>query len=130
MSYTPPTAAEFKARFPEFIDVPDAQIDVLLMEAGLMVDNSWSSQDDFTMGRLYLAAHLLSEQQEAGSGEEGGGGMVGDVASESFGPLSITYNRGGSSSSSSDFVSTYSTTFYGRRFLALLRVNKPAIVAI
>lgn len=131
MAYAPPTPHDFKARFPEFSDTPDAQIQALLDEAGLMVDESWLSQANYTAGMLYLTAHLLTEQQDAGAGEEGGGGgVVGDVASESFGPLSVSYNRGGSSTATSDFASTYNTTFYGRRFLALLRVNKPAIVAI
>lgn len=129
MPYTLPTAAQFKARFPAFADdYQDSYVDLVLLEASASVDQSWV-EADYQPAIMYLAAHLIATDasgasSEGGEIDEGGEG----IASESFGPLSVSYFREGSSASKS--TSGYEATEYGRRFLALLKRNKPAIVAI
>lgn len=60
MAYLVPTAADLKARFPGFAAVDDAVVTAAIDEAALLVDNSWSSQATFTLGRMLVAAHILT----------------------------------------------------------------------
>lgn len=129
MAYTAPTAADFKARFPVFAGLSDAFVDLLLGEAKLAVDDTWLSQGDYTTGVLYLAAHLAATDKSQATDEGDAGGSGGDIASESWGPMSVSYTKD-ASSTGDNTASQYSTTEYGRRFLSLLRKNKPAIVAV
>lgn len=130
MPYDLPTVDQFKARFPIFEDVDDAQIEAMMAETKTSIDDSWI-EDDYQPAVMYLVAHLLATDN-SGAGEDVviGSSGAGGIASESFGGgLSVSYDKGQStgSLSSSD---RYGTTEYGRRFLALLRSNKPAIVVI
>lgn len=129
MAYTLVTATDFKTRFPVFEDEDDARISALLLEAGMQVDDTWVSQEDYTAGVMYLTAHLLvTERATLEEGADSGSGD-GEISSESFGPLSVSY-KASSGNVANDFVSEYSTTSYGKRWLRLVARNKPGIVAV
>jgi hypothetical protein len=127
--YTTPTYEEFITRFPIFEDKEKPTVEALLAEAATQIDNSWV-ETDYQSAIMYLTAHLLATDN-SGEGEEVeiGGANNGVIASESFGPMSVGYATGGASGSLSS-SDQYGSTVYGRRFLALLRKNKPAIVAV
>lgn len=128
MAYTPPTRADFRARFPIFNDVEDAIVDACLAEATATVDESWR-EADYAPAILYLTAHLVATDN---SGEEeaveiGSGG--GAIASESFGGMSISYDSGSTANDAAS-KSQWGSTEYGRRFYNMLKRNKPPVVVI
>jgi len=52
------TAAQFRTRFPEFDETPDAAVDLALTDASLEVnDDVWSTLTD--KGVAYIAAHMI-----------------------------------------------------------------------
>lgn len=125
--YDIPTTDEFFTRFPIFEDADEDTIAAFIQEASGHVDTGWRDVD-YKPAIMYLAAHLYAtDNSEAGSEVEIGPSQ-GAVASESFGPMSVSYasNNSGSLSSSEEF----GTTSYGRRFLALLRLNQPPVVVV
>jgi hypothetical protein len=129
MPYTTPTVDQFRTRFPIFDDREDELITMLLDEASGHVGLDWR-ESDYQPAILYLAAHLLATDNSAEGEDVEFGGAGGDqVASESFGGMSISYktNSGGGSLSSNE---RFGSTEYGRRYLTLLRNNVPGIMAI
>src|SRR5262245_13292856 len=70
--WTPPTVEQFKLRFPEFANVPDATVQMILDEATAEVGPTWIPSLR-TSGVLYLTAHLLASQGLGVSGAGGGG---------------------------------------------------------
>jgi len=130
MSYDLPSVDQFKERFPIFQDRDDTLIQAIMNETKSSIDDSWI-EADYQPAVMYLTAHLLATDNSDEGGEvEVGSAGAGGVASESFGGgLSVSYDKGRSSGSLSS-SDRYGTTEYGRRFLALLRSNKPAIVVV
>lgn len=59
MPRTLPTATEFKARFPVFNSVLDANVTTALLEASRMVSESWE-EADYDLGAMLYAAHILT----------------------------------------------------------------------
>ena len=57
-----PTVAEFRARFPEFNDVPNTQVQQAIDDASCWVDTSWlaTACADCTTAMAFLAAHYLA----------------------------------------------------------------------
>jgi hypothetical protein len=129
VAYTPVTVDDFTARFPNLADTDEVVIQACLDEAARSVDDSWLSQTDYTGGLLYLAAHLVATDNstEGTSVTIGAGG--GGVASESFGGMSISYDKSAGVNDAAS-KSQWGSTEYGRRFYRLLKLNKPAIVSI
>lgn len=128
MAYDAPTYDEFIARFPIFEDREKPQVEACILEATNTIDTSWR-EVDYKPAIMYLAAHLLATDN-AGAGEAVDfGGASGSIASESFGGMSISYDK---SKSASDAAanSQWGSTEYGRRFYRLLKANKPAIVSV
>jgi hypothetical protein len=109
MAYVAPTADEFLTRFPEFEGQDDA-IDNALIEAGRAVDTNWT-EGDYKPAIMYYAAHLLTASEIASSGKE--------IASESIGPLSVSYFKSGENSDG-----WITTSGYGQMYLRLLRLNR------
>lgn len=123
MPYTEPTVDDFKTRFPE-IDAEDDQIQIAIDDAADMVDETWLEKD-FQKAILFLAAHYvtINAPEEAGA--------IGDeqsIASESFGPISVSYQKTEAGASSPG--TTFGTTGYGRRYLELLKLNFPGILVV
>lgn len=132
--FRPVTLDDFRKRFPIFEETEDDTISALIEEATGQIDTSWRSAD-YRPAIMYLTAHLTATDNSADTDavEIGAAGSSGAIASESFGGMSISYASGGGASSQSGSLSSndqYGTTEYGRRYLALLRKNVPAVLAI
>jgi hypothetical protein len=131
VAYVQPTAADLKARFPEFAPVADATVTALLDEATARVGESWVERDR-RIAQLYLAAHLLASEGEPHRTTGGLGASVvttgvvkrrrvGDVETEFAG---ATGGAGGGTAGS------LATTVYGQRYLELQRLNFPAVAVV
>lgn len=64
MPYSTPSAAQFRARFPEFT-ASDPDIDAVIAAAMLWVDVGQWDEGDYQPAILYLAAHYLKLSQDA-----------------------------------------------------------------
>lgn len=129
MPYVVPTVDQFLTRFPIFSDEDEDRIAMVIAEASRMIDQTWR-EADYQPAILYLAAHLLATDN-SGEGEsvEIGAAGAGRIQSESWPGMSVTYGAGNMQGSLSK-NEAFGSTEYGRRFLSLLRLNKPAIVVI
>lgn len=121
----PPTAADLAARFPAFAAVPSSALDTALGEAQARVDGRWIDGDR-AIGVMLLAAHTLTLDGYGGGAEAAlaaaGAQDVRLLRSEAL-TLARDVPVAGRGSGSG-----LETTSYGRRFLALLRVNQPAVL--
>lgn len=134
MSWTPPSVADIKTRFPEFESVADATMQMILDEAIQTVGVNWIEKDR-TPAVLYLVAHLMAAQGfSGGSGSSGGGAAVtGAIKKRKVGDVEIEFAGVSASSGSSSANSTtngYLSTFYGQKYWELLRRNFPAIAVV
>jgi len=114
MPYTTPTASELKTRHPAFIDSDSDYVDAVIADANRFVDDSWFI-DDYQPAIMFLAAHMLICEGALN------GSVKGVITSEAMGDASASYDN------SQPSVSDYHSTSYGRRFVALLRVNQPGV---
>lgn len=117
MAFTEPAAADLKARFAEFAAIADATVDIALADAALQVDDSWNSQEDFTLGRLLYAAHVLTLDGNAPSGSTSG--LAGYTTIRSG---QLTLQRGGSADAAP--AGSIGATTYGVRFTDLQNRNR------
>jgi hypothetical protein len=131
MAYVAPTAADLKARFPEFTSVSDTLVGLILAEASAQVGETWLERDR-KPATLYLAAHMLAMEGEPGRSAGGtGGGTSGPVRRRKVGDVETEFAGFGSSGGAVDGnMSNYSLTAYGLRFLDLLRKNFPAVAVV
>lgn len=122
MSATP-AAADLVARFPTFAAVPTASIASALGEAAIRVDTTWTA-GDYPMGVMLYAAHLMT-MDGLGTGAEAALGAAGALGFASLRAGGLSLERRGNAGD--DAGSLLAETTYGRRFLALLRVNQPSV---
>lgn len=128
-----PTAADVKARYPEFTGVNDALITSVIAEASPMVDDEWHEPDQ-KPAIMAFTAHLLSMEGyparallpagaplPASAGREIVMRKVGDVTTQ------YAQTSSGGTSGGSGLMSSLGLTMYGRRFAQLLKLNSPAI---
>jgi hypothetical protein len=148
---TPPTLEEFRARFPEFADLSDTQVQIAINDASCWTDDSWPGVNcgDCTTAMAFLAAHYLAlglfaqaalpetlPATEPGQPAIIAGGQVTSLRFESMGvsfspPQAVGGGGGGGAGSSGMGDSfAWSGTPYGQRVLELVRVNKPAILVV
>ena len=127
-----PTAADLKARYPEFIGVADALIALVMNECNL-VDDDWETGDQ-KPAILAFTAHQLSMEGYPKKATNVGGfnpGTVGrQITSRKVGDVSTTYAQtttGGGSGGGTHLAASLGTTTYGQRFLQLLELNVPAV---
>ena len=125
MSYVVPAAADLVARFPAFAAVSTSVVGNAIAEAQTRVDESWLP-GDYTIAILLLAAHTLTLDGQ-GTGAEAALAAAGATEFRSLHSGSLRLDRQPQPSASA-FPSLLEQTSYGRRFLALLRVNQPAVV--
>ena len=98
---------DFRAWFPRnFEGADDPDIERAIKEALLLHDKSAEAT-------LYLTAHLLSLNSEFQDTPDGGSGVI---LKETLGPKTVEYITNVDESKKNAF---YSTTPFGRRFLAL-----------
>jgi len=118
-----PTAVNFKMKFPEFANIPDASVEFAIEEACRWVDDTWLVNDQ-TLAILYLAAHMLMVsimRAQSATGQV--------ISSERMGEISVTY-LATQLPTQSRFSSDLLTTLYGTRYLEMAHVNIPAIAII
>lgn len=116
------SAADVKARFPEFASVPDALVDAVYAESARQVGSNWREEhrDD---GRLYLTAHFLALE---GRGTSSGSASGGPITEITVGDVTEKY----ASAQSSGDVFGFKSTAYGQRFLNLRRRNVVSVAAV
>lgn len=127
MSYVVPTAADLVARFPSFAAVPASTISNAIAEAQTRVDQSWLP-GDFTIAIMLLAAHTMT-LDGLGAGAEAATAAAGALGFQSMRSGGLGLDRKPSAGAGQN-GSLLAETTYGRRFLALLKVNQPAIAAM
>ena len=125
MPYVVPAAADLVARFPAFAAVSTAVIGNALVEAQTRVDESWMP-GDYTIAIMLLAAHTLTLDGQ-GASAEAALAAAGALGFRSLHSGALSLDRDPTPSDGTR-PSLLEQTSYGRRFLALLRVNQPAIV--
>src|SRR3974390_275226 len=91
MAYIVPGVDDFRARFPAFdpVTYPDDLVQLVLDEASLQVDDTWTDTSA-PIAILYLTAHILGierMQSTGGVGAIGGGGFL---RGESVGPFAMS----------------------------------------
>lgn len=126
MAFTAPTAADVKARFPEFTAVADATIDAVLAETGF-IDTSWIENDRRPAIMYYVAHKLVMSGQ--GSSASAKLQAVGDFTRIKSGDLEVSRSSGGSSAGSGG-AGTYSLTTYGKEYLELRDRSFPSVMMI
>ncbi len=123
MAYVTPTAADFKARFPEFETVPDALVNAIITEQEPQVGVTWVDADR-RPALLHLVAHLLSWQgYPAATATEAAQNMLrGPMKRRKVGDVEVEY-AGATASAGEGGLGGYGSTSYGMIFLTYLRRN-------
>jgi hypothetical protein len=117
-----PIPADLKARFPGFAAIADAVVQSALDEAALQVGAGWTSEADVRLGRLLLAAHVLTLDGQ-GSGAEAVAAAAGGFRRMRSGALELERTAEAA-------PGALDSTGYGRRFLELMRRNVPAVTVV
>ena len=125
MPYTVPAPADLAARFPAFAAVPPATLAGAIAEAQTRVDTSWLP-GDYMIALLLLAAHTLT-LDGLGAGAEAASAAAGTLGYASLRSGGLSLDRARPPRGAAE-PSLLAETTYGRRFLALLKVNQPAIL--
>lgn len=123
MSYTAPTAAQLKAKYPAFASVADLTVDLYLVDAGRAVDTTWTEGDYQTAIMLY-ACHLMV-QAGIGTGAEAeanANGLTGYKRIKS-GQLDLE-RTSKADSGAANVPDEYAGTTYGQQYFYLLRKNR------
>lgn len=122
MAYTPADATSFQARFPAFADVDDNIIEDALDRARRVVDSTWLADDRQEAESLHAAHELTMD----GLGETREVQLQG-FDSLKLGSLSLSLKDNKHIGPNS---SGYAETSFGRRFLSILKRNKPGVIAL
>lgn len=120
---SPPTPSDFTTRFPAFAAVDPGAIATALAEAATRVDATWTS-GDAPLGLMLYAAHVLTLDGQ-GTGAEAALGAAGALGFSTLRAGSLHIERAAPADKA---ASALGETTYGRRFLALLKVNQPAVL--
>lgn len=119
MTYSFPTSADLKARFTDFSAVADNVIERALEDAQSAVSQAWNTQQDYTLGALYYAAHILTRSGHGSSKEaQIYASGLGNVTNIVDGGVSIT--RSAAATSGSD---TLESTTFGQDYVTIRRRN-------
>jgi hypothetical protein len=101
-----------------------AELKVALDEAALQVDGSWAGEADIRLGRLLLAAHVLTLDGQ-GSGAEAAAMAGGGFRRMKSGQLELERRDDAGIE-----PGTLGSTGYGRRFRELMQRNVPAVAVV
>ncbi|MBG6211685.1 hypothetical protein IWQ49_006376 [Labrenzia sp. EL_126] len=127
MAYVQPTATVFKIRYPEFKDVSDVLIDLVLEETFADVGETWLERDR-ARAQMLLAAHKLTLEGEPARSASGiGAAGTGQIKRDKVGDVETEFAT--NAMSANDRLG-YSRTSYGQDFQTLMRKNFPATVAV
>lgn len=104
------SAITIKEMFPEFANKSDSFVDIFINNSKTMICQSMYG-NRYDLALSYLTAHFMKISSDLGRGE---------VTSEKVGDLSRSY------AGNTSFDNGYSTTPYGRQFIAIRRslINK------
>ena len=151
MAWTPPTVADFRLRYPQFVAYSDGMIQVVLDDSNIRIGRGNWLDIDRTPASLSLTAHrlALTVAPDAGDGSGNGGGTpgaggqtgaiksrtrkVGDVSDTTeYETKSDFFNisGGGSGGGSAGVLGDFFLTPYGREYLYLMKVNFPAVAVV
>jgi hypothetical protein len=120
------TPTDFKVRFPEFVTIADARIQIFLDLSVLEVgEGAWGTL--YEEGVFLLAAHQLQLDLNRQAGSTTGGASVSNVESRSIGDVSVSF---GSINSDSVSATWYNSTVYGQNYLRLKRRMGMGMVAV
>ena len=125
MPYLVPAPADLAARFPAFAAVPPAALAGAIAEAQTRVDTRWLP-GDYSIAIMLLAAHTLT-LDGLGTGAEAAAAAAGALGFSSMRSGGLSLDRARPPRGAAE-PSLLAETTYGRRFLALLKVNQPAIL--
>lgn len=117
-----PTIDDLTSRFPAFASVASNTLAGALSEAAARVDTTWTA-GDYPLGVMLYAAHVLT-LDGLGTGAEAAMAAAGALGFQSMQSGSLQLER----ASGQQGRSALEQTSYGRRFLALLKVNQPAVL--
>lgn len=133
-----PTAANLKARYPEFTPVSDDRITLFIEEAARSVDDSWIETDQ-SPAIISLACHRMSFEGEPAL-SSGGSAISGDangryLQSRKVGDVSNTWAESAASQAAGSMSFTasqaeYRSTIYGANFLRLMKLNHSGARAV
>ena len=122
------SAADLKARYPEFDGVDDDLVTEFIAEAAPMVDDGWEVADQ-KPGIMSLAAHLLSQEgyprrvTNPGSFNPNTSGR--QMLSRKVGDVSVQYAQ--TTRTGDSLRASLGSSVYGQRFARLMKLNAPAI---
>lgn len=126
MAFAIPTAADLKARFPAFAAVVDPIVTSAIAEAQTRVDTTWTDQDGPLAIMLY-AAHVMT-LDGLGAGAEAEMAKAGALGFQTMRSGALTLERKADVPGADRSI--LNETMYGRRFLALLKVNQPPVAVV
>lgn len=123
MTFEAATLSDFRAAFDfaSFADVDDAFVTQAL-ERGIPRVEGWINDDESKLGTMLYAAHELTIAG-LGSGAEATLGKEGLLGFTSIRSGGLNVTRAASTGSDGGSGSDLNQTQYGRRFLALARMN-------
>ena len=117
------TPASFKIRFPEFVSEKDARVQLFIDDTVLLMNTvSWGAKYD--LGQSYMTAHFLAVGNDSEAGNDAG---TGPIAAKSVDGASVSF---GGSVAKNQWESSYATTVYGQRYLALVKTLGIAALVI
>lgn len=123
------TAADLKARYPEFNAVSDTYIEAVLSEAALSVDETWIATDRVP-ATLALAAHMMTLEGEPARTANGGvGGATAEVKRVKVGDVETEFNVAAPASGAGG-ADDYGSSLYGAAFLRYRRRSFPGIIVV
>jgi hypothetical protein len=109
------TIVSMKDRFPEFVDIPDARIQLFLDDAMLLMANRERWLDFYEVALSYFAAHLL---YVGGLSATGDGGVIGPLKRQEVDDVVIEQAVAGVKATAEDLLSsTYGKRYYQYRRL-------------
>lgn len=124
MAYTDPTTDDLQAAFPRFAAVADPTVEFWLVRARRSVDSSWT-EDDYQMGQMLLACHLMTLQGlGTGAEAEAAANGTGDYKTIRSGSLTLERFDRSSGSSSTGAQGELTSTTFGRQWLELAKQNR------
>jgi hypothetical protein len=92
-----------------------------------MVDQSWT-ESDYAPARMYYAAHLLILEGLGDSKEAKIAGLtLSGLSSIKISSLAVGFSKSQDAGGSKSKFTLLGSTSYGKLFLELLRLNKPAV---
>ncbi|MCW6510981.1 DUF4054 domain-containing protein [Lichenifustis flavocetrariae] len=119
-----PSPTDLTTRFPAFAAIDPNVLAAVLAEAATRVDTTWTP-GDYPLGIMLYAAHVLT-LDGFGTGAEAALGAAGASGFQTLRSGALHLERAPTSEKAGS--SALAQTSYGRRFLALLAVNQPAIL--